>query len=56
MPNAIAPTSPTAVVTVPTIATRLKQSVVAAVSTDRNATMTIHDITSEPTSVAALRR
>jgi hypothetical protein len=56
IPKAIAPTSPTAVAAAPTIATRLRPSVAAGVSAERSGTNTIQDMTSEPTSVAALSR
>jgi hypothetical protein len=56
IPKAIAPTSPTTVVTVATIPTRLRASVSPGVWAERSETTTIHDITSEPTSVAALSR
>jgi hypothetical protein len=56
IPKAIAPTSPTTVVTVPTIAMRLRERVSPGVRAEISETTTIHDITSEPTSVAALSR
>ena len=56
IPKPIAPTRPTAVAAVPTIATRLRLSVSPGVSVVRSATTRIQDITSELTSVAALRR
>ena len=54
-PNPIAPRRPTIVAAFPTIAIRFRLRVVSAVLAERSETMTIHDITSEPTSSAALR-
>ena len=56
IPNAIAPNNPTTVVTVPTIPTRLRLSVAPGVRAERSETTTIHDITNDPTNVAAITR
>ena len=56
IPKLIAPTRPTTVVAVPTIPTRLRLSVAPGVCAESSATTTIQDITSEPTSVAAVSR